>query len=95
MYIVYFALTACLFSGDERWPPGCHLKFCAGENLSLSDRTIVEALEPGQVTDVAVEMHSRRDPGVYQSQWRMSTATGMFFGGNLHSQFQIIGIIWR
>lgn len=67
-------------TGDEKWPPGCHLKFCAGENLSFSDRTIVEALEPGQVTDVTVEMHSRLEPGVYQSQWRMSTATGMFFG---------------
>lgn len=67
-------------TGEERWPPGCHLKFCAGENLSLSDRTIVDALEPGQVADVTVEMHSRLAPGVYQSQWRMSTATGLFFG---------------
>lgn len=67
-------------SGDEKWPPGCHLKFCAGENLSLSDRTLVDALEPGQVADVTVEMHSRLASGVYQSQWRMSTATGLFFG---------------
>ena len=71
--------------GEERWPPGCHVKFCEGENLSLTDRTIVDALEPGQVVDVTMVMQSG-EAGTFQSKWRMSTATGLLFGGNLRSR---------
>lgn len=67
-------------SGDDNWPPGCNLRYCSGDNLSNTDRAIVDALIPGQVTDVSVEMHSPSNTGVYQSQWRLSTPTGMFFG---------------
>ena len=81
---VYINFLVCLFLGEEPWPPGCHLKFCMGENLSYSDRVMVEPLTPGQVTDVTMEMHSRLVPGVYQSQWRMSTATGLFYGGKFY-----------
>lgn len=66
-------------SGEERWPPGCHVKFCEGENLSLTDRTIVDCLEPGQVVDVTMVMQSG-EAGTFQSKWRMSTATGLLFG---------------
>ncbi|KAK3102798.1 hypothetical protein FSP39_013980 [Pinctada imbricata] len=67
-------------SGEEVWPPGCCLKYCLGDNLSNSDRAVVDPLQPGDVTDVSVEMQSPAAPGVYQSQWRMSTPTGLFFG---------------
>ena len=30
--------------------------------------------------DIAVEMTSPCAPGIYESKWRMSTATGNFFG---------------
>jgi len=30
--------------------------------------------------DISVIMESPRDPGIYQSKWRMSTMTGNFFG---------------
>lgn len=68
--------------GDDSWPPGCNLRYCSGDNLSNTDRAIVNALTPGQVTDVSVEMHSPSNTGVYQSQWRLSTPTGLFFGGS-------------
>lgn len=41
----------------------------------------MDALEPREMADVSVEMVSPQDPGIYQGQWRMSTATGQFFGG--------------
>ncbi|KAL3842326.1 hypothetical protein ACJMK2_020354 [Sinanodonta woodiana] len=67
-------------SGDEMWPPGCNLRFCTGDNLSNTDRVIVDMIPPGEETNVSVEMQSPASPGVYQSQWRMNTPTGLFFG---------------
>lgn len=66
--------------GDEAWPPGCNLRYCCGDNLSNTDRAIVHILEPGQEADISVEMESPAATGVFQSQWRMSTPTGLFFG---------------
>lgn len=67
-------------SGDEQWPPGCCLKFTHGEKLGMQDRVLVDALNPGNVTDISVELTSPEKPGMYQGQWRMSTATGFYFG---------------
>lgn len=67
-------------SGEEPWPPGCQLRFCAGENLANTDRVVLDVLQPRDTADISVEMHSPIQPGVYQSQWRMCTATGMYFG---------------
>ncbi|KAL5006332.1 hypothetical protein ScPMuIL_015138 [Solemya velum] len=67
-------------SGEDSWPPGCSLKFCSGDNLSNRDRVMVDALKPGELKDVSVDMHSPTTTGVYQSQWRMATPTGLYFG---------------
>ncbi|XP_052064894.1 protein ILRUN-like [Mytilus californianus] len=66
--------------GEDAWPPGCNLRYCCGDNLSNTDRAIVNMLVPGQEADVSVEMESPAATGVFQSQWRMSTPTGLFFG---------------
>ncbi|XP_054717574.1 LOW QUALITY PROTEIN: protein ILRUN-like [Uloborus diversus] len=65
---------------DDRWPPGCCLRFTAGDRMGHVDRVLVDALEPHEMTDVSVEMISPCASGMYQGQWRMSTATGQFFG---------------
>jgi len=66
--------------GPERWPQGCILRFTSGVQLSPQDRVLVEPLEPYTATDISIEMTSPSDPGIYESKWRMSTATGNFFG---------------
>lgn len=45
------------------------------------DRVLVEPLEPGQIVDISIEMVSPDRPGNYQGVWRMSSASGHFFGG--------------
>merc|ERR1712098_721702 len=35
---------------------------------------------PYTATDISIEMTSPSTPGMYESKWRMSTATGNFFG---------------
>ncbi|KAH9494951.1 hypothetical protein Btru_020664 [Bulinus truncatus] len=67
-------------SGIDRWPPGCHLRFCSGDNLSTFDRRMVDALGPGQTIDLDIEMRSPSGVGSYLSLWRMCTATGIYFG---------------
>ena len=66
--------------GPDKWPPGCILRFSTGVELSQQDRVLVEPLDPYTATDISVEMTSPSNPGIYESRWRMSTATGNFFG---------------
>ena len=70
-------------TGPEPWPPGCCLKFTGGEKFCAQDRVSVEALCPGQIAAINVEMTSPATTGIYQSQWRMNTATGLVFGGKI------------
>lgn len=44
---------------------------------------MVKSLDPQEMTDVSVQMKSPTAPGMYQGQWRMCTATGLFYGGRL------------
>ncbi|RWS30247.1 hypothetical protein B4U80_00683, partial [Leptotrombidium deliense] len=67
-------------SGVERWPIGCVLRFVAGDQMTTCERVIVDPLEPGHITDVSVEMISPSKAGIFQGQWRISTATGQYFG---------------
>ena len=49
--------------------------------MTASDGFLVEALEPGQMYDLSIEMISPSHPGIYEGQWRMTTPSGMAFGG--------------
>ena len=80
-FLVLITSFLFLFLGTERWPPGCTLKHISGYLMCFCDRLIVDPLEPGQVIDISVEMLSPLQAGIYESRWRMCTATGQFFGG--------------
>ncbi|KAG7266820.1 hypothetical protein CRUP_026238 [Coryphaenoides rupestris] len=70
-------------TGAESWPPGVCLKYVGGDQFGHVNMVMVRALEPQEMADVSVQMHSPVAPGMYQGQWRMCTATGLFFGGNV------------
>ncbi len=80
-----------MLTGEEPWPPGCCLKFINGVRLGMQERAMVDPLIPGQTADVSVEMVSPGQTGMYQGQWRMSTPTGMFFGGKYTHQSVKVG----
>lgn len=42
---------------------------------------MVRSLEPQEIADVSVQMCSPSTAGMYQGQWRMCTATGLYYGG--------------
>jgi len=69
--------------GPDPWPPGTILRFSSGSQLASSDRVLAGILAPHTATDISVEMTSPSEPGIYESKWRMSTATGNFFGDTI------------
>lgn len=80
--ILIEALNAILCSlGSESWPPGVCLKYIGGDQFGHVNMVMVRSLEPQEISDVSVQMHSPANPGMYQGQWRMCTATGLFYGG--------------
>ncbi|KAF7711438.1 hypothetical protein HF521_000449 [Silurus meridionalis] len=67
-------------TGSESWPPGVCLKYIGGDQFGHVNMVMVRSLEPQEISDVSVQMHSPANPGMYQGQWRMCTATGLFYG---------------
>ena len=86
---MHFTWKEQLFSsygstGAESWPPGVCLKYVGGDQFGHVNMVMVRSLEPQEMFDVSVQMHSPVAPAMYQGQWRMCTATGLFFGGKFH-----------
>ncbi|CAL8336249.1 unnamed protein product [Lota lota] len=67
-------------TGAESWPPGVCLKYIGGDQFGHVNMVPVKSLDPQEIFDVSVQMHSPTAPGMYQGQWRMCTATGLFYG---------------
>ncbi|KAK5612947.1 hypothetical protein CRENBAI_004061 [Crenichthys baileyi] len=67
-------------TGAESWPPGVSLKYVGGDQFGHVNMVMVRSLDPQEMTDVSVQMHSPVSPGMYQGQWRMCTATGLYYG---------------
>ncbi|KAK2851680.1 hypothetical protein Q5P01_007956 [Channa striata] len=67
-------------TGVESWPPGVCLKYVGGDQFGHINMVMVRSLDPQEMADVSVQMHSPVSPGMYQGQWRMCTATGLYYG---------------
>lgn len=71
----------CDLLGTDAWPPGVTLKYIGGHQFGHVNTVMVKSLDPQEISDVSVQMRSPAAPGMYQGQWRMCTATGLFYGG--------------
>ncbi|XP_077337561.1 protein ILRUN isoform X1 [Lithobates pipiens] len=67
-------------TGSEAWPPGVCLRYVGGDQFGHVNMVLVRSLDTQEMTDVSVPMCSPNQPGMYQGQWRMCTATGLYFG---------------
>ncbi|KAG9493236.1 hypothetical protein GDO78_001245 [Eleutherodactylus coqui] len=67
-------------TGSEAWPPGVCLRYVGGDQFGHVNMVLVRSLDSQEMTDVSVPMCSPNQPGMYQGQWRMCTATGLYFG---------------
>ncbi|KAK1801949.1 hypothetical protein P4O66_022584 [Electrophorus voltai] len=72
-------------TGSESWPPGVCLKYIGGDQFGHVNFVMVRSLDPQEMYDVSVQMRSPVAPGMYQGQWRMCTAAGLFYGGEYTS----------
>lgn len=80
----------CVLPGAESWPPGVCLKYVGGDQFGHVNMVMVRSLDPQEMTDVSVQMQSPVSPGMYQGQWRMCTATGLYYGGERTNSTSIV-----
>lgn len=86
----------CLIPGTEAWPPGVCLKYVGGDQFGHVNMVMVRSLEPQEIADVSVQMCSPSTAGMYQGQWRMCTATGLYYGGewSLFRNFRLFFVVF-
>lgn len=93
-----FFFFFCLNSGSEAWPPGVCLKYVGGDQFGHVNMVMVRSLEPQEIADVSVQMCSPSRAGMYQGQWRMCTATGLYYGGEyvlMQTRANELGSTWQ
>ncbi|KAB0355036.1 hypothetical protein FD755_022495, partial [Muntiacus reevesi] len=81
-------------SGAEAWPPGVCLKYVGGDQFGHVNMVMVRSLEPQEIADVSVQMCSPSRAGMYQGQWRMCTATGLYYGALLTEPVKFRSRVW-
>ena len=73
-----------LNSGSCAWDAGFKFAFTTGNALGGSTVTLPSAVASGGQYDISVPMTAPTTAGSYQSNWRMSTAGGEFFGNEVY-----------
>uniref|UniRef100_A0A8C5XW62 Nbr1 FW domain-containing protein n=1 Tax=Microcebus murinus TaxID=30608 RepID=A0A8C5XW62_MICMU len=69
-------------SGADAWPPGV-----CGDQVGHVNMVMVRSLEPQEIADVSIQKCSPSRAGMYQGQWQMCTATGLYYGDGLHEPY--------
>ena len=73
-----------LNSGSCAWDSGFKFAFTTGNALGGSTVTLSSSVASGAQYDISVPMTAPTTAGTYQSNWRMSTAAGQFFGNEVY-----------
>jgi hypothetical protein len=71
-------------NGSCAWEVGFKLRFTGGNALGGSDLTLDKAVNSGGETELSVPMTAPSTSGSFRSNWRMSTATGTYFGDEIY-----------
>jgi len=79
-------------SGECPWPEGVRLAFVSGARMGGgSSETLAGETAPGEEVEVTVSMTAPSSPGTHTGRWRMQTADGEFFGGEVFVAIKIPG----
>jgi len=73
-----------LNSGSCAWDAGFKFSFTTGNALGGSTVTLPAAVASGAQYELSVDMTAPATAGTYQSNWRMQTAGGQFFGNEVY-----------
>ena len=73
-----------LNSGSCAWDAGFKFALTSGDAMSGVTYTLPSAVGPGSVIDISVAMVAPNKTGSVRGNWRMSTASGEFFGDEVY-----------
>jgi hypothetical protein len=77
-------------SGSCAWEAGFKLVFISGEAMNGQTLTLSQSVAPGAQIELSVPMIAPTNKtGTVRGDWRMSTATGTFFGDQIYIQIVI------
>ena len=78
-------------TGSCAWDAGFKFAFTGGEQMGGTAYTLPSSVAAGALTQVSVPMTAPNKTGTLRGNWRMSTASGQFFGDELYVQVVIGG----
>ena len=78
-------------AGSCAWDSGFKFAFTGGDAMGGSTYTVPSSVAAGAVVDISVPMTAPNKTGTIRGNWRMSTATGTFFGDEVYVQITIGG----
>jgi Ig-like domain-containing protein len=78
-------------SGTCAWDAGFKFAFTGGDAMNGTTYTLPSSIAAGAVTDISVPMTAPNKTGNVRGNWRMSTASGQFFGDEVFVQVTIGG----
>lgn len=71
-------------SGTCVWDAGFKLNFTGGDAMGGTALTLDKAVNPGAEAELSVAMVAPNTAGAIRGNWRMSTATGTYFGDEIY-----------
>ena len=78
-------------AGTCAWDTGFKFAFTGGDSMGGSTYTVPSSVAAGAVVDISVPMTAPNKTGTIRGNWRMSTASGTFFGDEVYVQITIGG----
>jgi hypothetical protein len=78
-------------SGSCAWDAGFKFAFTGGEQMGGTTYTLPSSVAAGALTQISVSMTAPNKTGTLRGNWRMSTASGQFFGDEVYVQVVIGG----
>lgn len=73
-------------TGSCAWDAGFKFSFTGGEQLGGTAYTLPSSVAAGALTQISVPMTAPNKTGTLRGNWRMSTASGQFFGDEVYVQ---------
>ena len=78
-------------AGSCAWDAGFKFAFTGGDAMGGSTYSVPSSVAAGAVVDISVPMTAPNKTGTIRGNWRMSTASGQFFGDEVYVQITIGG----
>ncbi len=78
-------------AGSCAWDAGFKFAFTGGDAMDGTTYTLPSSVAAGAVTDISVSLTAPNAAGTVRGNWRMSTASGQFFGDEVYVQVVVGG----